>query len=264
MGKLTYCTLDSVILSSTFSSDCPPHPLIRQPYAEQVFGLHKARTRFEPEVALAIAPGSEPPHHDDPPEGPDSYLADHGFEYIDGERTRHLKGDGDRQDTDTDTADGEGDGEPVPGLPCVIDALSTIMWPYMVRRGREAAPFGFDALLAATRAHGLLDAAPAPMLLLPSHTSDSYRSLRPGTSGFPSDVDDLAGYGALDDRGSFFSPEHGFEDADADPRTLVGLIGACAPFDLADFLPSLQTIREDIAGIENEAQLRAATARFAS
>ncbi|KAH9169362.1 hypothetical protein EDB89DRAFT_1985478, partial [Lactarius sanguifluus] len=49
---------------------------------EQVFGLHKARTRFEPEVALAIAPGSEPPYHDDPPEGPDPYLADHGFEHI--------------------------------------------------------------------------------------------------------------------------------------------------------------------------------------
>ncbi|KAH9042194.1 hypothetical protein EDB85DRAFT_2235100 [Lactarius pseudohatsudake] len=353
-----------------------------QPYAEQVFGLHKALTRFEPEVALAIALGSGPPHHDDPPEGPDSYLADHGFEYIDGERTRHLKSDDVRPDTDTDTADGEGDEDPVPGLPRVIDALSTIMWPSMVRRGRDdggharkgqAAPFDFDGkeeeetlaalmaadaadsgapltrasrvqrematlerwlieneemheaelgepisssptgidddeddgaprvpahsspapavsvspaaatagyayatasapefTLAATRAHGLLDTTSAAPMLLPSHTGGSYRSLRSGTSGFPSDVDDLAGYEALDDRGSFFSPEHEFEDPDADPRTpvgrgeRVGLTDGRAPFDLADILASLQTMREDVAGIEDEAQRKAATARFAS
>ncbi|KAH9049984.1 hypothetical protein EDB84DRAFT_1573934 [Lactarius hengduanensis] len=389
-----------------------------QPYAEQVLGLHKALTRFEPEVALAIALGSGPPHHDDPPEGPDSYLADHGFEYIDGERTRHLKSDDVRPDTDTDTADGEGDEDPVPGLPRVIDALSTIMWPSMVRRGRDdggharkgqAAPFDFDVLhteaegeeeetlaalmaadaadsgapltrashmqrematlerwlieneemheaelgepisssptgideddedaprvpavratsgdpwlshdssttqrgggtpgfdddfsafvsapavsvspaaatagyayatasapeftLAATRAHGLLDTTSAAPMLLPSHTGGSYRSLRSGTSGFPSDVDDLAGYEALDDRGSFFSPEHEFEDPDADPRTpvgrgeRVGLTDGRAPFDLADILASLQTMREDVAGIEDEAQRKAATARFAS
>ncbi|KAH9179169.1 hypothetical protein EDB89DRAFT_778347 [Lactarius sanguifluus] len=374
-----------------------------QPYAEQVFELHKALTRFEPEVALAIALGSGPPHHDDPREGPDSYLADHGFEYIDGERTRHLKSDDVRPGTDT--ADGEGDEDPVPGLPRVIDALSTIMWPSMVRRGRDdggharkgqAAPFDFDVLhteeegeeetlaalmaadaadsgapltratrmqrematlerwlieneemheaeleddaprvpvvratsgdpwlshdsssttqrgggtpgfdddfsafvsapavsvgpavatagyayatasaseftLAATRAHGLLDTttSAAPMLL-PSHTGGSYRSLRSGTSGFPSDVDDLAGYEALDDRGSFFSPEHEFADPDADPRTpigrgeRVGLTDGRAPFDLADILASLQTMREDVAGIEDEAQRKAATARFAS
>ncbi|KAI9465563.1 hypothetical protein BJY52DRAFT_590563 [Lactarius psammicola] len=324
-----------------------------QPYAEQVFGLQKALTRFEPEVALAIALGSEPPHHDDPPEGPDSFLADNGFEYIDGERTHHLKSD----DDSPDTGEGEGDEDPVPGLPRVIDALSTIMWPSMVRRGRDnggrarqghaaplTSPFDFDVLrteegeeetlaalmeadaadsgapqtrvgrmqrematlerwlieneemheaelgepislspigiddddalrvpairatsadpwlshdrsapqattqrdgatagfdddfsafvsapavsvssaaagyayatasasefsLAATRtsAHGLLEASSAPMLL-PSHTGGSYRSLRSGTSGFPSDIDDLAGYEALDDRGSFFSP----------------------------------------------------------
>ncbi|KAH9048592.1 hypothetical protein EDB84DRAFT_1574646 [Lactarius hengduanensis] len=362
-----------------------------QPYAEQVLGLHKALTRFEPEVALAIALGSGPPHHDDPPEGPDSYLADHGFEYIDGERTRHLKSDDVRPDTDTDTADGEGDEDPVPGLPRVIDALSTIMWPSMAEGEEEetlaalmaadaadsgapltrashmqrematlerwlieneemheaelgepisSSPTGIDEddedaprvpavratsgdpwlshdssttqrgggtpgfdddfsafvsapavsvspaaatagyayatasapefTLAATRAHGLLDTTSAAPMLLPSHTGGSYRSLRSGTSGFPSDVDDLAGYEALDDRGSFFSPEHEFEDPDADPRTpvgrgeRVGLTDGRAPFDLADILASLQTMREDVAGIEDEAQRKAATARFAS
>lgn len=390
-----------------------------QPYAEQVFGLHKALSRYEPDVALAIALGSEPPHHDDPPEGPDSFLADHGFEYIDGERTRHLKQTADRFDDDrpdTGGGDGDGDEDPVPGLPRVIDALSTIMWPSMVRRGQDnggsarkgqvaplTSPFDFDVLrteeeegeregdeetlaalmeadaadsgvpltrasrmqrematlerwlieneelheaelgesislsptgidddairgpavratsgdpwlshdsgappftqrdgtttpgfdddfsafvsapaasvssatsasapaftlaatAAATGAHGLLLDASAPMLL-PSHTGGSYRSLRSGTSGFPSDVDDHAGYQALDDRSSFFSPEHDFDDADADPRTPVGLTDARAPFDLTDILASLQTMRENVAGIEDEAQRRAATARFAS
>ncbi|KAH9004852.1 hypothetical protein EDB83DRAFT_771708 [Lactarius deliciosus] len=81
----------------------------------------QALTRFEPEVALAIALGSEPPYHDDPPEGPDSYLADHDFEYIDGERTRHIKRRRRSPEYRHNTADGEGDGDPVPGLPCVID-----------------------------------------------------------------------------------------------------------------------------------------------
>ena len=87
-------------------------------------------------MALAIALGREPPHHDDPPEGPDSFLADNGFEYIDGERTRHPErpsasatvengGDGDGDDNNDD--------DDVQGLPRVIDALSTIMWPTMVR-----------------------------------------------------------------------------------------------------------------------------------
>ncbi|KAH9053598.1 hypothetical protein EDB87DRAFT_1690217 [Lactarius vividus] len=92
--------------------------------AAVVFGLHKALTRFESEVALAIALGSEPPHHDDPPEGPDSCLS---------QRTRHLKCDDDRPGT----ADGEGDEVPIPGLPRVIDALSAIMWFSMDRRWRD-------------------------------------------------------------------------------------------------------------------------------
>jgi hypothetical protein len=396
-----------------------------QPYADQVFGLHKAISRFEPEVALAIALGSDTPHHDDPPEGPDSFLADHGFEYIDGESTRHPTETADRDDERQDTDRGDGDEDPVPGLPRVVDALSTIMWPSMVRRGQDngdrahkgkvpplTSPFDFDVLhaeegeeeilaalmeadaadsgapltrasrvqkemaslerwlieneemheaelrksinlsptnidedgdddendddddddalqvptvrtmsgdpwlshdnnapttqrkgatpgfdddfsafvsaptvsvsgasapkvaFAAPSAHGLLD-APTPMIL-PSHTGGSYRSLRSAASGFPSDVDDdHAGYEALDDRSSFFSPEHEFGEAEteADLRTpdgrrlggeRVGLTDASAPFDLTDILASLQTMREDVAGIEDEAERRAATAHFAS
>ena len=370
--------------------------------------------------------GSEAPHHDDPSEGPDSFLADHGFEYIDGERTRHLTEadrDGERPDTDS----GEGDEDSVPGLPRIVDALSTIMWPSMVRRGQDngnrahkgnlaplTSPFDFDVLHAeegeeeilaalmeadaadagapltrasrmqkematlerwlieneelheaelgksislsptdidedgdddenddddddddalqvpavrtmsgdpwlshdnrgslttqregatpgfdddfsvfvsapavsssaastskvmfgAPGAHGLLD-APAPMIL-PSHTGGSYRSLRSVPSGFPSDVDDdHAGYEALDDRSSFFSPEHEFgeTEAETDLRTpvgrllggeQVGLSDASEPFDLTNILASLRTMREDVSGIEDEAQRRATTARFAS
>ncbi|KAI9443072.1 hypothetical protein H4582DRAFT_2095709 [Lactarius indigo] len=86
---------------------------------------------------------------------PDSFLADHGFGYIGGERTRHLKSDDDRPDTVTDTGTVEDDEDPVPGLLRITDALSTIMWPSMVRRGHDdgdcvrkgqAAPFDFDAL----------------------------------------------------------------------------------------------------------------------
>ena len=77
-------------------------------------------------MALAIALGHEPPHHDDPPEGPDSFLADHGFEYIDGERTR-------RPDMTSISEEDNADDDDVQGLSRVVDALSTIMWPTMVR-----------------------------------------------------------------------------------------------------------------------------------
>ena len=84
-------------------------------------------------MTLAIALGHEPPHDDDPPEGPDSFLADHGFEYIDGDRTRY-------QEKITSVPEGNGNGEDnddedgVQGLSRVVDALSTIMWPTMVRK----------------------------------------------------------------------------------------------------------------------------------
>ena len=80
------------------------------------------------------------------------------------------------------------------------------------------------------------------------------------------------GYEALDDRSSLnFSPEH--EDdvdlEDTDPRTSMGGGDRAAglgdvPFDLPNILSALQTIREDVAGIEDEAERRATTARFAS
>ena len=94
-----------------------------------------------------------------------------------------------------------------------------------------------------------------------------------------SDVDlgDEVGYGyeALDDRSPLnFSPEHEHGrmlDDDSDPRASTGLRfgGKTAdvgdePFDLANILGTLQTMREDMAGIENEEERKAMTARFAS
>ncbi len=84
-------------------------------------------------MALAIALGHEPPHHDDPPEGPDSFLADHGFEYIDGERTRHLEKMALASASEENGEDSD-DEDDVQGLSRVVDALSTIMWPTMVRK----------------------------------------------------------------------------------------------------------------------------------
>jgi hypothetical protein len=96
-----------------------------------------------------------------------------------------------------------------------------------------------------------------------------------------SDVgDDLgggAGYEALDDISSSslnFSPEHGDVDGidDGGPHTSIrgrrsgdraASLGD-VPFDLPNILSALQTVREDVAGIEDEAERRATTARFAS
>jgi hypothetical protein len=114
--------------------------------------------------------------------------------------------------------------------------------------------------------------------LLPSHTGGSTRSAMSDLS--MSDTgDDLGvggGYEALDDTGDGslnFSPEHGdvdIDDGDPRPSTSGQRSGDRAaglsdtPFNLPDILNALQTIREDVAGIEDEAERRATTARFAS
>ncbi|KAH9980342.1 hypothetical protein BGW80DRAFT_1274909, partial [Lactifluus volemus] len=109
-----------------------------QPYVDHVFALHNGIARFEPEVALAISLGNEPAHPTDPPEGPDPFLADHGFEYIDGERTRHPTSNADAED----------------------ERRTTIMWPSMIRdpdsgkkrKSRRQSPsiFDFDVLRMGT------------------------------------------------------------------------------------------------------------------
>ena len=118
--------------------------------------------------------------------------------------------------------------------------------------------------------------SPTSALLKPSHTGGSFRSLRSGSA--VSDIDAGYGYEALDDRSSAnISPEHEHEhehmrvfDDEADPRTSTGRqFGQTTgpgdePFDLTDILGTLKTMREDVAGIENEEERKATTARFAS
>ncbi|KAI0036514.1 hypothetical protein K488DRAFT_67534 [Vararia minispora EC-137] len=98
-----------------------------EPYAQHVLNIAHHVQAAEPEVVLAVATGTAPPHADDPPEGPDAFFAEHGFEFVDAERGL-LSSTGDRDDDDDDDAD---DG--IAGLERVIDALSTIMWPSMTR-----------------------------------------------------------------------------------------------------------------------------------
>jgi len=88
--------------------------------------------------------------------------------------------------------------------------------------------------------------------------------------------DDLVGVGggyeALDDISNDSLPEHGgvdIDDGDPRPSTSGQRSGERAaslgdvPFNLPNILNALQTIREDVAGIEDE-ERRATTARFAS
>ena len=115
-----------------------------------------------------------------------------------------------------------------------------------------------------------------------SHTGGSIRSIRSAISDLSiSDTGDdlglgLDGYEALDDisNGSLnFLPEHGDVDIDnEDPRPSISgqrsgdqaaSLGD-VPFNLPNILNALQTVREDVAGIEDEAERRAATARFTS
>jgi hypothetical protein len=72
-----------------------------------------------------------------------------------------------------------------------------------------------------------------------------------------------AGYEALDDRSSAnFSPEH--EHGSTVWGGKAPDLGGDTPFDLVNILDTLQTMREDMAGIEDEKERRATTARFAS
>lgn len=81
--------------------------------------------------------------------------------------------------------------------------------------------------------------------------------------------DDLGvggGYEALDDISNDSLFEHGgvdIDDGDLGSSDRAASLGD-VPFDLPNILNALQTIREDVAGIEDEAERRATTARFAS
>ncbi|EIM85963.1 uncharacterized protein STEHIDRAFT_139781 [Stereum hirsutum FP-91666 SS1] len=126
------------------------------PYSEQVLFLSNLLSQHDPEVSLAIGLGPKPSHPSDPEHGPDSFLAEHGFEYIDGDRTEdspHTQHQPPSSISDVHDLDADADTDGgVQGLPRVLDALSTIMWPSMTRNDGRAAkrksqmPMLFDVL----------------------------------------------------------------------------------------------------------------------
>ena len=103
-------------------------------------------------------------------------------------------------------------------------------------------------------------------LLLPSHTGGSTRSIRSAMSdlSISETADDLGvggGYEALDDISSGDADDGDMRDQRSGGR--AASLGD-VPFNLPNILNALQTVREDVAGLENEGERRAMTARFAS
>ncbi|EJF63549.1 hypothetical protein DICSQDRAFT_154032 [Dichomitus squalens LYAD-421 SS1] len=101
------------------------------PYKEHIPEIAQKVQHYDPEVSLAVRLGgdvevtspAEPSVDDD---GLDEFLSTHGFEFVEGDRSyRRPTQDADRHSDDEDSG--------IPGLPRVIDALSTIMWPSLVQ-----------------------------------------------------------------------------------------------------------------------------------
>ncbi|KAI0357445.1 hypothetical protein OH77DRAFT_1399047 [Trametes cingulata] len=99
-----------------------------EPYKDHIPEIAHKIQHYDPEVSLAVRFGGSatavaPSAEDD---GLDEFLSTHGFEFVEGDRTfRRPTQDEDRHSDDEDTG--------IPGLPRVIDALSTIMWPSLVQ-----------------------------------------------------------------------------------------------------------------------------------
>ncbi|TFK86022.1 hypothetical protein K466DRAFT_524902 [Polyporus arcularius HHB13444] len=102
-----------------------------EPYREHIPEIAQKVQDYDPEVSLAVRFGegtstSTPAPLSVDEDGLDEFLSTHGFEFIEGDRAHRRP----TQDTERDSED-EDSG--IPGLPRVIDALSTIMWPSIVQ-----------------------------------------------------------------------------------------------------------------------------------
>ncbi|KAI9059291.1 hypothetical protein FKP32DRAFT_1634895 [Trametes sanguinea] len=103
-----------------------------EPYKEHIPEIAQKIQHYDPEVTLAVRFGAStattlsattPSEEDD---GLDEFLSSHGFEFIEGDRTyRRPTQDVERHSDDEDSG--------IPGLPRVVDALSTIMWPSLIQ-----------------------------------------------------------------------------------------------------------------------------------
>ncbi|KAG9315808.1 hypothetical protein JVU11DRAFT_3457 [Chiua virens] len=97
-----------------------------EPYRDQIRELSQHTSQHDFEVALAIrlpSPGSTSPAEIEDDQDIDVYLSSEGFEFVD------------IPDVDAPSPDRTG----IPGIPRIIDALSTIMWPSMVRQSSKRA-----------------------------------------------------------------------------------------------------------------------------
>ncbi|KAI0084808.1 hypothetical protein BDY19DRAFT_969270 [Irpex rosettiformis] len=109
----------------------------RDQHKTDVPELAKKLEHYDPEVSLAVrfAPSSKdlhPHNHEEEGEdGLDEFISSHGFEYVDGEHGPRIPTQDGSNFSDEDHAG-------VPGLPRVIDALSTIMWPSLVQTQRTS------------------------------------------------------------------------------------------------------------------------------
>ncbi|CDO68244.1 hypothetical protein BN946_scf184842.g7 [Trametes cinnabarina] len=122
-----------------------------EPYKEHIPEIAQKIQHYDPEVTLAVrfsdsainaVSATSPTEEED---GLDEFLSSHGFEFVEGDRSyRRPTQDAERHSDDEDS--GEYEREPyefivltpdrragIPGLPRVIDALSTIMWPSLVQ-----------------------------------------------------------------------------------------------------------------------------------
>ncbi|KZT25391.1 hypothetical protein NEOLEDRAFT_1133763 [Neolentinus lepideus HHB14362 ss-1] len=94
-----------------------------EPYKDRLPLVAKALKGHDTEVSLAVRIAGKTQSATDSDEGVDEFIASHGFEFIDGESNVSQ--------SDEHTSDHRESG--IPGLPRVVDALSTIMWPSMVQ-----------------------------------------------------------------------------------------------------------------------------------
>ncbi|KAI0328906.1 hypothetical protein GY45DRAFT_1372025 [Cubamyces sp. BRFM 1775] len=102
-----------------------------EPYKEHIPEIAQKLQHYDPEVTLAVRFGdsvtaTNAASLSEEDDGLDEFLSLHGFEFVEGDRTyRRPTQDEDRHSDDEDSG--------IPGLPRVIDALSTIMWPSLVQ-----------------------------------------------------------------------------------------------------------------------------------
>ncbi|KAH9939807.1 hypothetical protein B0H21DRAFT_755983 [Amylocystis lapponica] len=97
-----------------------------EPYRDHIPDISKSLEYYDPEVSLAVRFANNNTITADEEDGLDEFLSTHGFEFVEGDRVA-------RRPTQEDGSASDEENAGVPGLPRVIDALSTIMWPSIVQ-----------------------------------------------------------------------------------------------------------------------------------